>query len=139
MLMAGTLPATALLHLGMLSLLGMMARLGPDCILNKISRASLQATTSSHSWFNQVRHISQKYGLPDPILVLQQPTTKYRWKTTCKSKVVDWWECQYRGEAVLLDSLQHFNSNFFSLTRPPGSWTLPGVTMRSPGPSRWSG
>ena len=119
MLMAGTLPATALLHLAILSLVGMIARRGPDCILNKIGRAALQGGSGSQSWFNQARHITQKYGLPDPLLVLQQPTTKGRWKSTCRSKVLDCWESQYRGEAVHLDSLLHFKSNYFSLSKPP--------------------
>ena len=128
MLMAGTLPATALFHLGLLSNLGMVARLGPDCILNRIGRATLLNATSSHSWFNQIRLVTQKYGLPDPLLVLQQPTTKLKWKSLCKSKVVDWWECQFRGEAVHMDSLLHLKSNFFSLVKPPNILT----TARSP-------
>ena len=41
MLMAGCLPATALVHLRILGLLGMIGRLGPNNILNRIGRHAL--------------------------------------------------------------------------------------------------
>ena len=119
MFVAGTLPATALLHLGQLTLLGMVARLGPNCILNKMGQASLLSANNSHCWFLKVRQLSQQYGLPDPLLVLQQPTTKGRWKSTCRSRVVDWWQIHYRGQASNTDSLTLFQYQYFSLSSPP--------------------
>ena len=89
MLMAGCLPATALVHLRMLCLLGMIGRLGPSNILNQIGRHALISGTNIHSWFIQIRKISTKYGLPDPLLVLQLPPTKAMWKSQCRSKVND--------------------------------------------------
>ena len=98
MLLGGTLPATALVHLGMLTLLGMVARLGPSGILNKLGRHAL-LLGAPRSWFVQVRHITLKYGLTDPLLVLQQPSTKGQWKTSCRAAVTKWWLDYYRGEA----------------------------------------
>jgi hypothetical protein len=125
MMMAGSLPLSALLHLRMLGLLGMVARLGSDGILNRIGRHAL-LTPVPRSWFVRVRHITAQYGLPDPLLVLQQPPPKGRWKSICRSRVTDYWEQQLRGAAVHLDSLANFKSNFFSLSRPHRTFTTAG-------------
>ena len=63
------------------------------------------------------------YGLPDPLLILQSPTTKFAWKNLCKSRVIDWWEQHIRGQAALLPSLVHFKSSYMSLTTPHPIWT----------------
>ena len=115
MLMAGCLPATALVHLRILGLLGMIGRLGPNNILNRIGRHALLSVPNLQSWFIQARKISAKYGLPDPLLVLQHPPTKSKWKNLCRGKVTDHWEQKYRGEATLLPSLTCFKPNFYSL------------------------
>ena len=87
MFLAGSLPATGILHLRMLGLLGMIARLGPDNLLNKHGRDVLLSTNlSSKSWFLSVRQLSNRYHLPDPLKILQ---SKHYWKSICKSKVID--------------------------------------------------
>ena len=129
MFMAGSLPATGILHLRMLSLLGMIARLGPDNILHKHGRHILLYTSlnpSCKSWFLSLRLISQQYGLPDPLLVLQSPPTPYQWKSLCKSKVIDWFEQKLRAEADLLPSLVHFKPAFMSLSTPHPLWLSAG-------------
>ena len=118
MLMAGTLPATALLHLRMLGLLGMVARLGPGGILSKLGRQALLAADTTRSWFVAVRRLTEQYGLQDPLLALQAPDTRRRWKATCKLRVVRWWHVHYCGQATNLLSLRYFNPHFFSLTSP---------------------
>ena len=118
MFLAGSLPATAIVHLRTLTLLGMISRLGPTGILNKIGRDSLLTASNKGSWFLAVRRTTQQYGLPDPLIVLQQPLPKCRWKSLCKGMVMKWWEAQYRGEAQQLESLAFFDPNFYSLTRP---------------------
>ena len=118
MLLAGSLPITALLHLGMLTLLGMISRLGPGNILHKIGRNSLLSAVNSRSWFIQVRLITQKYNMADPLLTLQCPPTKAQWKSSCRAAVTRWWLLQYRGEASHLDSMVNFKYNFFSLSKP---------------------
>jgi hypothetical protein len=125
MMMAGTLPATALLHMQILSLLGMIGRLGPECILNRIGRQSLlEAVTGS--WFVAARRVTVQYGLTDPLLVLQQAPTRRRWKAMVRSKVIDWWEQKFRGEAEHLASLRHFKPHFFSLTHTHNTFVSAG-------------
>jgi hypothetical protein len=75
--LAGSLPGTALLHLCMLGLLGMLARLGPDSILQQIGRQVLLSNGRGKSWFLLLRTICHQYALPDPLQILQsQPSKK---------------------------------------------------------------
>ena len=107
MFLAGSLPATALLHLRILGLLGMILRLGPDSILHRHGCHVLlnsKKENVSKSWFTNARLLSQKYGLPDPLLILQSPPLHNSWKRRTKAKVLDWWQEKYRGKAELLDS-----------------------------------
>ena len=129
MFLAGSLPATALLHLRMLGLLGMIARLGPDNILNQHGRhvlLNLGTGMASKSWFASIRSLCQQYSLPDPLLVLQSPPTHYYWKSKTKLKVLDNWQVKLRGEAESLLSLEYFKPSFMSLSRPHPIWTSAG-------------
>ena len=117
MFVARSLPAIAIVHLKTLTLLGMIARLGPSGILDKLGRHSLLTAENKGSWFLAARRTTQRYNLPDPLLVLQQPLPKGRWKSLCRSKVISWWETHYRGEADVLLSLVYFNPHFFSLSQ----------------------
>ena len=126
MFCAGALPATAIVHLRTLSLLGMISRLGSEGILDRLGRHALLTACNKGSWFLAARRICQKYSLPDPLIVLQQPLPKARWKSLCKSKVVRWWEEQFRGEAAGLTSLLNFNPLFFSLTKTHRTLSLAG-------------
>ena len=129
MLLAGSLPATGILHLRMLSLLGMIARLGPENILHNHGRFILLSAKEDQpckSWFLELRVLCLQYSLPDPLIVLQSPLSKLRWKHLCKSKVVDWWEQKLRGEADLLPSLQHFKPAYMSLSSPHPLWSCAG-------------
>ena len=110
----------------MLSLLGMIGRLGRDGILFRIGCNSLINATNSKSWFNSVRHVTQKYGLTDPLLVLQEPGSKTTWKAFCRKQVTLWWEEYFRGQAAMLQSLAYFKANWFSLSRPHMIITAPG-------------
>ena len=122
--LAGSLPGTALLHLRMLGLLGMLARLGPDSVLQQVGRQVLLSNGRGKSWFLLLRTICQQYGLPDPLQVLQSPQSKESWKRLCKSKVISRWEEKLRGEAALLPSLVYFRPSHMSLTTPHPLWTL---------------
>ena len=129
MFLAGSLPVTGLLHLRMLTLLGMIARLGPDNILQQHGRhvlLNIDGKNVSNFWFASMRSICQQYSLPDPLLVLQSPPTTYQWKTLTKSKVLDWWQIKLRGEAQHLDSLIFFNPKYMSLSTPHPIWTTAG-------------
>jgi hypothetical protein len=126
MFLAGSLPATAQLHLRMLGLLGMIARLGPCNILHQHGRHILLLSRPGKSWFIQLRSICLQYDLPDPLLILQTPPSKQSWKQQTKSKVMDSWEVKLRAQACLLPSLKYFNSSYMSLSSPHPMWTSAG-------------
>ena len=48
------------------------------------------------------------------------------WKNLTKSKVIDWWEVNLRGQADPLLSLKYFNPKFMSLKSPHPIWTSAG-------------
>ena len=133
--LAGSLPASALLHLRMFSLLGMIARLGPNHILNCYGRDILLSKDSApagKSLFLTLRFLTQKYSLPDPLLTLQSAPTKNQWKRLTKARVIDWWEVQLRGEAAILPSLTYFNPSFMSLSSKHQSGLMQEVLLKSP-------
>ena len=72
----GTLPIITFIHLNILTLLGMLGRLGSENIVNKIGCHLLLTLANLQSWFLSARHITQLYGLCDPLLALQQPMPK---------------------------------------------------------------
>ena len=127
--LAGSLPLTAILHLRMLGLLGMIARLGPENILHQHGRhvlLNLGTSLGGKSWFAEIRSVCQQYCLPDPLLTLQSPPTHYHWKSLTKLKVLDYWQVKLRGEADHLLSLEYFKPSFMSLSVPHPIWTSAG-------------
>ena len=126
--LAGTLPASAHLHLHQLSLLGMIARLGTESILHRhgcymLSSPSPSPSSFSSSWFTKIRGICQQYSLPDPFFVLHYPETKERWKTATKLRVTEYWGKKLREQANSLGSLSLFRATHMSLPHPSPTWT----------------
>ena len=125
--LGGSLPLTALLHLRQLSLLGMIARLGPSHILHQHGYSVLNSPKPpKNSWFYQMKTICQQYSLPDPILELKNPSTKTSFKSKTKSHVTDFWEQKLRTKAAKLDSLVNFRADYYSLSKPHPIWTAAG-------------
>jgi hypothetical protein len=124
--LAGSLPGSAILHLRQLSIFGMITRLEDNIINNHARNIFNFTTTSSHSWFNQIRDICLKYGLPHPLKFLESPPTKQRFKTLVKKSVVDYWEKKLRAEAAPMDSLVYFHPKYMSLSSPHPLWTTAG-------------
>ena len=125
--LAGSLPASAILHLRQLSLLGMISRLGHKHILHELGMQML-ASPADHrsSWFIKVREICQKYSLPDPQSILSHPPSSTAFKQTTKQKVLDYWNTKLRADARSLDSLDMFKADFMSLCQPHPIWTSAG-------------
>ena len=125
--LGGSLPLTALLEFRQLSLFGMVSRLDPSSILHRHATYTLlNSKPSSRSWFLQIRDLSTKYSLPNPLMILTNPPTKSSFKRSTKSKVVDFWETKLREDASHLDSLIFFKPHFYSLTKPHPIWTSAG-------------
>ena len=125
--LAGSLPASAQYHKRQLTLLGMVARLGPESILHRYGRHILAVTPSSSSssspWFVQVRSVCEQYRLPDPLYVLATSPSKGEWKATVHRKVLDYWGEKLRAHAASLDSLMYFRATHMSLTHASPLWT----------------
>ena len=122
--LGGSLPATAILHLRILSLFGMISRSDPNSILQQIGRrVYLSKNFNRKSWFSQIKLITQLYLLPDPLLLLQTPSSKVEWKKLCKAKVVSYWEEKLRADILKLPSLKYFSPQFMSLQEPHPLWT----------------
>ena len=99
----------------------------PDDILNKHARnALITLKPSSKSWFSQIRDICLTYNLPHPIQLLDYPPTKEQFRKLAKSRVVDFWEQKFRGEAAILPSLSFFHPEFMSLLKPHQIWVTAG-------------
>ena len=88
----------------------------------------LLSNSPGKSWFTQIRSICQEYGLQDPLINLQSPSSKDSWKSLTKSKVIDVWERKLRGQVEYLPSLKYFHPAFMSLSAPHPMW----ASARSP-------
>ena len=124
--LGGSLPGSALIHLRMFSLFGMICR-SPYSILHSHAINILTvAKSSSKSWFLEIRTLSLQYRLPHPLTLLQSPPSKDSFKKLVNHKVVDYWETKLREEAKPLTSLKFFKPHFMSLTAPHPIWTTAG-------------
>ena len=123
-LLAGCLPASAVLHLRQLTLLAMVARLGPDCPLYQYGAFILSnpppptRSSSALPWFIQVRHLCHQYDLPDPFEVLCSPPTKAKWKPLIKRQVEEFWRVKLLAHVTSLPSLSHLRATHMSLISP---------------------
>ena len=98
-----------------------------DNIINKHAVNNFTSETiSSKSWFTQIRQICLRYGLPHPLVLLQNPLSKDDFKKLIKQHVINYWELVLRSEAALLPSLKYFHSSYMSLTKPHPIWTSAG-------------
>ena len=104
MILASSLPAEAVLALRKFSLLGMVARL-VFALTNQIKSST----------FLEMRSLSQKYSLPDPILILTDPPDKLSWKKICKSHVTSFWHKKYCYEISQCPSLCFLRPHFIPL------------------------
>ena len=126
--LAGTLPASAVLHLRQLSLPGMIGRLGSNSILHRhgceiLSSPPASPIPSRQSWFHQLRSLCETYSLPDPIYILANPPSKLEWKKVTKAQVIKLWTKRLRAEAASKPSLANFRASHMSLCSPSPIWT----------------
>ena len=130
--LSGTLPAPATLHKRQLGLLFMIAKLGPHNILWKHGIYILYNEVK-HSWFTQVRELTQQYSLPDPLLTLtSSPVSKLAWKGAVRRAITAFWHRKLVSKAKALPSLQFLRPSFIPLdcgTHP--LWTTCGASATS--------
>ena len=85
---AGSLPATAILHIKQISLFGMVCRLPGDPLNQHAWQVLLTSPSSAKSWFILVRNLLLQYQLPHPLKLLESPPSKEVFKKLVKAKVL---------------------------------------------------
>ena len=116
--LAGSLPASALIHMRQLSLFAMICRLQGNILHNHALNFFTSKTKSPKSWFNQVRSCCLQYGLPHPLDLLEISPDRVQFKRMVKKKVIDYWEVVLREESKSLKSLVFFHPSYMSLSKP---------------------
>ena len=116
--LSGSIPAPGLLAMKKLSLLGMIARLGPSNILYRQALFSLHHLVKS-SWFYEVRELCALYSLPDPLLILLNPPSKTVWKNSVKEHVIAFWHHKLSVEVESRPSLCFLRPHFLPLNGQP--------------------
>ena len=124
--LAGSLPASALLHQRQLSLLNMICNLKNDPLQKHAYHALLLSKLHSKSWFVQVRNVCLRYGLPHPLELLENPLPKIKFQKLVKQKIAEFWHRQLSAKIESLSSLAHFDSSYHSLLLPHPLWTTAG-------------
>ena len=120
--LAGSLPATALLHLRQLSLLSMICHLEGNTLKSVQTKILIEAKPAATSWIQQVRDICVQYQLPHPLQLFSSPMKKEKFKTICKQKVSEYWHEKLSHQADL-PSLTYLQPSFLSLSSPHPIYT----------------
>ena len=117
--LAGSLPASALLHMRQMGLFSMICRLDSRNLLY-VCANEIFTNDQCHrsSWFRQIYNICDLYSLPEPHSIFNSPPPKNQLKLIVRKKVISHWEKILRDEAISLPSLGFFKPQFMSLTRP---------------------
>ena len=124
--LSGCLPGEATIHLRILTIFGMVARLTNDPLRARAQQVLVSEKSSSKSWFSLVRDLCLKYNLPHPLVILENQPRKEVFKKLVLSKVISYWETKLRGESALLSSLKNFKPEFMSLKKPHPIWSTTG-------------
>ena len=124
--LAGCLPGTALYHLKLLSIFGMVCRLKESILYQHACQVLIKSKSSSRSWFIGIRNICLQYGLPHPLDLLRSPMSKISFKSMVKKRVISLWEEKLRAEAAALSSLKYFKPQYMSLTAIHPIWATAG-------------
>ena len=125
--LAGTLPCEAHLHLRQLSLFSMLCRLQDNVLNDMARRFFISDLKASSSWFSQIKILSNKYGLPHPLELLNAPSLQKDFKKLCGVKVSQYWHEYFSSQTANLPSLRFLKPDFLSLSCPHPIWSsLPG-------------
>ena len=123
--LAGSLPGEALLHMRQLSLFSMICHLPEDPLHHHAKYVLSTLSPSSLSWFHQVRDLCLQYCLPHPLLLLEKPLTKNKFKELVKLQVTEFWHGVLATECTSpsLSSLRYFDPYRASLLHAHPIWT----------------
>ena len=107
-ILTGTIPIECDIHKRALSLFGNIFQLEDTSIEVRLAERQLTVKDdSSHSWYIAVKDIMKKYGLPEPLDLLQCPRSKFTWKHRVNKHINNYWVRFVREPASLYPSLQY--------------------------------
>ena len=116
-LVAGCLPAEAVLHQRQLTLFLMVCHLRG----NPLNEYAVTVLTNhgnakkSWSWFQQIRELCLRYGLLHPLQYLKFPPERRHFKNEVKNSIILHWQSTLRSEAAMLQSLSFFTPSLYTL------------------------
>ncbi len=117
-LLSGIPPVQYEIHRQALGFLGSIAR-KKSSVENDVARRQLiMKTLKSPSWFNYIKDTCLKYDLPSPNEILDNKTTKLKWKSQVKTAVNSYWTKRIIREAVQYPTLRYLNLENFSIGKP---------------------
>ena len=87
-ILTGTIPLEGVIYKSVLSLFGNVCRQEDTSTEMRLAERQLTVKDdSSHSWYIAVTNIMRKYGLPDPLDLLQCPPSKFAWKRRVNKQI----------------------------------------------------
>ena len=75
-----------------------------------------------HSLFSSLTSLSERYNLPSPLSILQNPPSKYLLKKIVSTKISDFWHTKLSSEASAKKSLKFLKCAFLPLGHPHMLW-----------------
>ena len=115
--LSGELPIAAKLHYDLLILFHNVWSNPQTKIFSIVSYILKMSDNKSTTWSVHVRLVCLLYGLPDPLVLLQQvPMTKSAWQTLVKTKLTAYHEHELRSRAQANHKLEYFNVQTLGLT-----------------------
>ena len=125
-LMAGCLPGEAIVHIKQLTLFLMICHLPEDVLHLHGKHVLATGQPPKKSWFSQILNICEKYQLPHPHLLLENPPPKGPFKRQVKHAVTKTWEDALQQEALELSSIKMFHAQSRNLSQPDLVWVTAG-------------
>ena len=116
----GELPVEGMLHVRTLGIFHNIWS-NPDCTVHTMLLYILKTCDSnSTTWANHIKIICQKYDLPSPLYLLQEPAwPKQVWNSWVKTKIITWHEKSLRNKAKNNSKMKYLNVQLHGLSGRP--------------------
>ena len=114
LLLLGRIPIEGELHKRMLKTFGNIIRNENSVEKDIVHRQLAMKSINSGSWFPKVSEIADKYELPSPHDIIENPPSKSQWNKTVNTVINDFYLKQLTNEAANKTSLKYLN---FSSTK----------------------
>ena len=115
--LCGELPIEAKLHYDLLNLFHNVWSNPQTKVFSIVAYILKMSNLNSTTWSVHVRLVCLQYGLPDPLVLLQQvPMTKCAWKTLVRTKITAYHENELRRNAQENHKLEYLNVQTWGLT-----------------------